>query len=73
MLQTFSGPTMFVQCIETLLIICLVSFEASMIKIAVRVIYYISKYLATRVFNSVYIFNAVIRIIKLRLYISTTD
>ncbi|KAG5310356.1 OR13A protein, partial [Acromyrmex insinuator] len=35
MLQTFSGPTMFVQCIETLLIICLVSFEASMIKIAI--------------------------------------
>ncbi|KYN04844.1 hypothetical protein ALC62_04228 [Cyphomyrmex costatus] len=34
MLQTFSGPTMFVQCIETLVIICLVSFEASMIKIA---------------------------------------
>ncbi|KYN35942.1 Putative odorant receptor 85c [Trachymyrmex septentrionalis] len=34
MLQTFSGPTMFVQCIETLLIICLVSFETSMIKIA---------------------------------------
>ncbi|XP_018393059.1 PREDICTED: odorant receptor 13a-like [Cyphomyrmex costatus] len=35
MLQTFSGPTMFVQCIETLVIICLVSFEASMIKIAI--------------------------------------
>ncbi|KYN10181.1 Putative odorant receptor 85c [Trachymyrmex cornetzi] len=34
MLQTFSGPTMFVQCIETLLVICLVSFEASMIEIA---------------------------------------
>ncbi|XP_067209476.1 odorant receptor 4-like [Linepithema humile] len=34
MLQTFMGPTMFVQCIETLVIICLVSFEASTIKIA---------------------------------------
>ncbi|XP_018314889.1 odorant receptor coreceptor [Mycetomoellerius zeteki] len=35
MLQTFSGPTMFVQCIETLIIICLVSFEASAIKVAI--------------------------------------
>lgn len=38
MLQAFTGPTMFVQCIETLVIICLVSFEASAIKIAVRII-----------------------------------
>jgi len=38
MLQTFSGPTMFVQCIETLIVLCLVSFEASMIQIAVRII-----------------------------------
>ncbi|XP_011874601.1 PREDICTED: odorant receptor 4-like isoform X2 [Vollenhovia emeryi] len=34
MLQTFSSPTMFAQCIETLVILCLVSFEASVIKIA---------------------------------------
>ncbi|XP_011701733.1 PREDICTED: odorant receptor 13a-like [Wasmannia auropunctata] len=35
MLQAFSGPIMFVQCIETLTILCLVSFEASVIKIAI--------------------------------------
>ncbi|CAL1677976.1 unnamed protein product [Lasius platythorax] len=33
-LQTFCGPVMFVQCVETLVLICLVSFEASTIKIA---------------------------------------
>ncbi|XP_029159447.1 odorant receptor 13a-like [Nylanderia fulva] len=33
-LQTFCGPIMFVQCVETLILICLVSFEASTIKIA---------------------------------------
>lgn len=38
MLQTFSGPTMFVQCIETLTVLCLVSFETSVIKLGVRLI-----------------------------------
>ncbi|XP_019882318.2 putative odorant receptor 85d [Camponotus floridanus] len=33
-LQTFCGPAMFVQCVVTSIIICLVSFEASTIKIA---------------------------------------
>ncbi|XP_012535514.2 odorant receptor 4 [Monomorium pharaonis] len=37
-LQNFSGPTMFVQCIETLIILCLVSFEASVIKIAIDMV-----------------------------------
>ncbi|XP_025075235.1 odorant receptor 83a-like [Pogonomyrmex barbatus] len=37
MLQTFSSPTMFVQCIETLFVLCLVSFEASAIKIAIDI------------------------------------
>ncbi|XP_020292359.1 odorant receptor 13a-like [Pseudomyrmex gracilis] len=31
MLQSFTGPTMFVQCIETLIGICLVSFQTSAI------------------------------------------
>ncbi|KAL0125368.1 hypothetical protein PUN28_004480 [Cardiocondyla obscurior] len=35
MLQAFSSPTMFVQCIETLAVLCLVSFEASTIEIAI--------------------------------------
>ncbi|XP_072751008.1 odorant receptor 13a-like isoform X2 [Anoplolepis gracilipes] len=33
-LQTFCSPAMFMQCVETLVLICLVSFEASTIKIA---------------------------------------
>ncbi|XP_070150568.1 odorant receptor 13a-like isoform X2 [Polyergus mexicanus] len=34
-LQTFCGPAMFMQCVETLVLICLVSFEASTIKIGI--------------------------------------
>ncbi|XP_050450947.1 odorant receptor 4-like isoform X1 [Cataglyphis hispanica] len=34
-LQTFCGPAMFMQCVETLVLLCLVSFEASTIKIAI--------------------------------------
>ncbi|KAM0724664.1 hypothetical protein ACS0PU_009048 [Formica fusca] len=34
-LQTFCGSVMFIQCVETLVLICLVSFEASTIKIKI--------------------------------------
>lgn len=37
-LQMFTSPTMFVQCLETLTVICLVSFEVSTIELAVRII-----------------------------------
>ncbi|XP_026823893.1 odorant receptor 13a isoform X2 [Ooceraea biroi] len=34
MLQTFASPAMFVQCIETLVLICLVSFDVATVEIA---------------------------------------
>ncbi|XP_071645983.1 uncharacterized protein [Temnothorax longispinosus] len=37
MLQTFTGPAMFLQCVDTLSILCLISFEASVIKIAIDI------------------------------------